>query len=440
MDEFMNSMVPDETRQEIMDVTGSFWNALAERDVDLRFSHCADFVTFIGTGLDEKASNKQEYIAINKKGVDQYPFKIKMEILWSRLSAIGTMAWVENEVEWTQLINEKELKHIIRNTVVLVQINSRWLIVHVHGSMPDFRLSGQNYMTNAETIKYNGELESEVYHRTRDLNKAMENLRKTQAQLIQSEKMASLGELTAGIAHEIQNPLNFVNNFSEVNSELIGEMKEELSKGNIEEAKTIANDIDDNEKKIIFHGKRADAIVKGMLQHSRSSSGVKESTDINKLADEYLRLAFHGLRAKDKSFNATMKTDFDESIGNINIIPQDIGRVILNLITNAFYATNEKQKHGFANYEPTVTIKTLKPPPSGGGLGVCITVADNGNGIPQKVLDKIFQPFFTTKPTGQGTGLGLSQSYDIIKAHGGEIKVETKEGEGSEFIIHLPSQ
>jgi len=260
----------------------------------------------------------------------------------------------------------------------------------------------------------------------------LEQLRSTQVQLIQSEKMASLGELTAGIAHEIQNPLNFVNNFSDVNKELLMEMKDELNKGNMEDAKAIANDVIDNEEKINHHGKRADAIVKGMLQHSRSSSGVKEPTDINALADEYLRLAYHGLRAKDKSFNATMKTDFDESIGNINIIPQDIGRVILNLITNAFYAVTEKKKQLGDGYEPTVSVSTKKMNDK-----VQINVKDNGNGIPQKVLDKIFQPFFTTKPTGQGTGLGLSLSYDIVKAHGGELKVETKEGEGSEFIITI---
>jgi signal transduction histidine kinase len=245
--------------------------------------------------------------------------------------------------------------------------------------------------------------------------------------------MASLGELTAGIAHEIQNPLNFVNNFSEVNSELIAEMKQEIDNGNLNEVKAIANSIDENEQKIIFHGKRADSIVKGMLQHSRSSSGVKEPTDINALADEYLRLAYHGLRAKDKSFNASMKTDFDDNIGNINIIPQDIGRVVLNLITNAFYIVNEKKNQGLESYEPTVSVSTKKVADH-----VLITVKDNGNGIPQKVLDKIFQPFFTTKPTGQGTGLGLSLSYDIVKAHGGDLKVETKEGEGSTFIIQLP--
>ena len=250
--------------------------------------------------------------------------------------------------------------------------------------------------------------------------------------------MASLGELTAGIAHEIQNPLNFVNNFSEVSKELIEEMVEEVNKGNTEEVKAIANDLVQNLEKINHHGKRADAIVKGMLQHSRGSSAVKEPTDINKLADEYLRLAYHGLRAKNKSFNATMKTDYDETICNINVIPQDIGRVILNLITNAFYVVDEKKKQNPTGYEPLVTVSTKALTTPSGGRGVIVSVKDNGNGIPQKVLDKIFQPFFTTKPTGQGTGLGLSLSYDIVKAHGGELKVETKEGEGSEFVIQLP--
>lgn len=275
------------------------------------------------------------------------------------------------------------------------------------------------------------------------LNDTLSDLKSTQAQLIQSEKMASLGELTAGIAHEIQNPLNFVNNFSEVNAELITEMKEEIDKGNIGEVKALANNIEENERKISHHGKRADAIVKGMLQHSRTSSGVKEPTDINALADEYLRLAYHGLRAKDKSFNATIKTDFDETIGKIDIIPQDIGRVILNLITNAFYVVDERKKQQPEGYEPTVTVssKAVLPPPTGGGTrGVQISVKDNGPGIPQKVLDKIFQPFFTTKPTGQGTGLGLSLAYDIIKAHGGELKVETKVDLGSVFMFHLPIQ
>ena len=294
------------------------------------------------------------------------------------------------------------------------------------------------------------ELEVQVAERTaaltqqkEELQVALNELKSTQAQLIQSEKMASLGELTAGIAHEIQNPLNFVNNFSEVNAELMAEMKDAIEKGDMEEVKAIADDVIANEQKINHHGKRADAIVKGMLQHSRSSGGQKEPTDINALADEYLRLAYHGLRAKDKSFNATMKTDFDETIGKITIIPQDMGRVILNLITNAFYAVTEKKKpltpDGrlnplFKDYVPTVTVSTKKA-----GNKVLISVQDNGNGIPLQVLDKIFQPFFTTKPTGEGTGLGLSMSYDIVtKGHGGELKVETKEGKGSEFVIVLP--
>jgi signal transduction histidine kinase len=246
--------------------------------------------------------------------------------------------------------------------------------------------------------------------------------------------MASLGELTAGIAHEIQNPLNFVNNFSEVSTELVDEMKSEIKKGNYDEVNVIADDVKQNLEKINHHGQRAADIVKGMLQHSRSSSGVKEPTDINALADEYFRLAYHGLRAKDKTFNATMKTDFDESIGKIDIIPQDIGRVVLNLITNAFYAVNEKSKQGIADYEPTVSVVTKKV-----NHQVEIRVTDNGNGIPANIVDKIFQPFFTTKPTGQGTGLGLSLSYDILKAHRGELKVETAEGEGSTFNIELPT-
>jgi signal transduction histidine kinase/tetratricopeptide (TPR) repeat protein len=264
------------------------------------------------------------------------------------------------------------------------------------------------------------------------LNETVLTLKSTQSQLTQSEKMASLGELTAGIAHEIQNPLNFVNNFSEVNYELLIEMKDEMDKGNLDNAKEIANDIIKNEQKINHHGKRADAIVKGMLQHSRKSEGVAQPTDINALCDEYLRLSYHGLRAKDKEFNTTINTDFDESIGTINIIPQDIGRVFLNLYNNAFYAVNEKSKQQPGGYKPAVLVSTKKINDK-----VEMKVSDNGNGIPQSIAEKIFQPFFTTKPTGQGTGLGLSLSYDIIKAHGGEIKVETREGEGTTFIIML---
>jgi signal transduction histidine kinase len=290
------------------------------------------------------------------------------------------------------------------------------------------------------------ELEVQVAERTAELTQqkeALENtlseLKSTQAQLIQSEKMASLGELTAGIAHEIQNPLNFINNFSEVNNELIDELKQEWLKANEQRDKTLEDellaDIIANNEKIAFHGKRADGIVKGMLQHSRKSSGTKEPTDINALCDEYMRLSYHGLRAKDKSFNAEFKTDLDENIGKINMVPQDIGRVLLNLLNNAFYAVNDKKKTAGPDYKPMVIIQTKKT----GEEDIEIKVIDNGKGIPQNVINKIFQPFFTTKPTGEGTGLGLSLTYDIItKQHNGTINVESKEGEGTTFIINLP--
>jgi two-component system, NtrC family, sensor kinase len=265
-----------------------------------------------------------------------------------------------------------------------------------------------------------------------EIEKAYTRLKSTQVQLIHAEKMASLGDLTAGIAHEIQNPLNFVNNFSELSNELIDEMREELASGNIPMANEIAGDIKQNLKKIIHHGKRADAIVKGMLQHSRTSSGQKEPTDINALADEYLRLAFHGLRAKDKSFNADFKTSFDPNLKPINVIPQDIGRVFLNLINNAFFAVNKKAKENINGYKPGVVISTQQQD----GI-VRISIRDNGTGIPSEIKGKIFQPFFTTKPPGEGTGLGLSLSYDIIKAHGGELKADmTPDGE-TEFVIQI---
>jgi len=287
---------------------------------------------------------------------------------------------------------------------------------------------------NEELKRFN----KKIKQQKKRLENALTELKATQAQLIQSEKMASLGELTAGIAHEIQNPLNFVNNFSEVSKELIEEMMEELQKGHTEEVETLAKDIIENLEKVTHHGKRADSIVKGMLQHSRTSTGIKESTNINVLTDEYFRLAYHGLRAKDKTFNVTMNTDFDHSIGKIEVIPQDMGRVILNLINNAFYAVSEKKKQlkdktPDEQYKPTVLVRTRKS-----GNSVEIDVNDNGNGIPKTLVDKIYQPFFTTKPTGQGTGLGLSLSYDIVKAHGGELKVKTEKGQGTVFSILLP--
>ena len=292
--------------------------------------------------------------------------------------------------------------------------------------------------------RQNEMLEKQVGERTAALSKSLSELQATQQQLIQSEKMASLGELTAGIAHEIQNPLNFVNNFSEVNAELSDEMLEAVNKGDLSVIKGLASDIKSNQEKISEHGKRADAIVKSMLQHSRISSGEKQSTDINALADEYLRLAFHGLRAKDKNFNAKLKTEFDPAIGKVIIVSQDIGRVLLNVYNNAFYAIQEKSKAGISGYEPEVTVSTRLVSASENPLIrqsanlLIVSVKDNGNGIPEKELDKVFQPFFTTKPTGQGTGLGLSLSYDIIKAHQGTINIRNIPGAGAEFLITLP--
>jgi signal transduction histidine kinase len=268
-----------------------------------------------------------------------------------------------------------------------------------------------------------------------NLETTLGELKSTQNQLIQSEKMASLGELTAGIAHEIQNPLNFVNNFSEVNKEMIDELKEELKGGNIDEALAIANDIQQNEEKINHHGKRADGIVKGMLEHSRSGSGQKEATNLNIMADEYMRLSYHGLRAKDKLFNAELVTKFDIELPKVNVIQQDIGRVLLNLFNNAFYAVNQKRKTAGDDYKPEVSVATATE-----NGHIIIKVTDNGIGIPNAIKEKIMQPFFTTKPTGDGTGLGLSLTYDmVVKGHGGTINVNSTEGEGSEFVISLPS-
>ena len=309
----------------------------------------------------------------------------------------------------------------------------------------DFKLERTNKVKRTtailleETIEELEQKRAAIEKTNKALNKSLEDLKLAQAQLIQSEKMASLGELTAGIAHEIQNPLNFVNNFSEVSKELLEEMLEELKNGDMEEVDAIATDVIQNLEKILHHGQRADGIVKGMLQHSRSNSAEKELTEINQLVDEYLRLAYHGLRAKDKSFNASLETDYDEAIDKISVVPQDIGRVVLNLITNAFHAVSEKKK-SFENdqtdskdYNPTVKVHTKKD-----GNQIEISVSDNGNGIPDKIVGKIFQPFFTTKPTGEGTGLGLSLSYDIIKAHGGDLKVTSKQSEGSTFVVTIP--
>jgi two-component system, NtrC family, sensor kinase len=326
-------------------------------------------------------------------------------------------------------IGDNEQYVIIPIVAAFIYVMGRWAASKKQ--MEQINIFSQR---NAELDRLVAERTAELTNQKEELQATLEQLQATQQQLIQSEKLASLGELTAGIAHEIQNPLNFVNNFSEVSMELIDEMQEELEKGDKEEAAAIAADLKENLSKIIHHGKRADGIVKGMLQHSRASSTVKEPTDINKLADEYFRLAYHGLRAKDKSFNAELETRFADNLPMANVVPQDVGRVLLNLFNNAFYAVHKKQIEHSEGYKPTVTVTTA----TNAGQ-IIITVRDNGNGIPDDVKDKIMQPFFTTKPTGEGTGLGLSLSYDIIvKGHNGKIDVKSEENTYTEFTISIP--
>jgi two-component system, NtrC family, sensor kinase len=280
---------------------------------------------------------------------------------------------------------------------------------------------------------------AELQQQKEELQHTLQDLKATQAQLIQREKMASLGELTAGIAHEIKNPLNFINNFSELNVELATEIRQcingmRIGKNERDSLSQLLHDLVENQKKIYEHGNRADSIVKAMLQHSRKTAGQKQPVAINAFVEEYLRLSYHGIRAKDGIFNVIIETHFDPALKEITINSEEIGRVLLNLFSNAFYAVTEKKKKEGNDFEPTVQVSTRK---RGGRLEIC--VKDNGTGIPEKVKEKIYQPFFTTKPTGEGTGLGLSLSYDIVtKGHGGELKVDTKEGQGSEFIVSIP--
>ncbi|MEZ2413937.1 ATP-binding protein [Muriicola sp. E247] len=431
-------------------ITPLIWNEL--KALEIPFIRCGVFI------IDESSKTVQAFLSApdgHSLGAMKIPFDAE------KVTAATVAHWKKNEVyrthwdksqflEFMQLMkdlgqvsNEKEYQGAEQPPESLhlhfVPFTQGMLYVGNTEPLDGNQIELVQTLADAFAIAYARYEDFVKLERAKEqVENTLEELKATQNQLVQSEKMASLGELTAGIAHEIQNPLNFVNNFSEVSVELLEEMLEEMSKGDLEEAKALMEDIKQNLDKINHHGKRADGIVKGMLQHSRTSSGEKELTDLNVLADEYLRLAYHGLRAKDKTFNATLETHFDESIGKVNILAQDMGRVILNLITNAFYAVKEKSSFAKASedetYEPTVTVSTKKTK-----NGVEISVKDNGNGIPKSIKDKIFQPFFTTKPTGEGTGLGLSMSYDIVtKWHGGELRVDTKKGQGTEFTIELP--
>jgi signal transduction histidine kinase len=414
----------------------------------------AEKLMVIGTAEEERYTTLdgvRKLIQLQKEQTEGMELSYTRTERYRDLPGDGNIAVVVDDLWLDIKMANQTMGFAMRASAVLEYKNQQWKSIHWHVSKADTGQSNEDTFGVEEWKKRTIELEQTIAERTQELvqqklelEHALEDLRTTQNQLIQSEKMASLGELTAGIAHEIQNPLNFVNNFSEVSRELIEELKVEKEKLKSERDEDLENDIlkdiDSNLEKINYHGKRADAIVKGMLQHSRRSSGIKEPTDINALCDEYLRLSYHGLRAKDKTFNATLNTSFDDTIGNILILSQEMGRVILNLLTNAFYAVADKKKTAGDGYEPTVTIKTSGTS-VGGRKGVSVSVADNGNGIPKEVIDKIFQPFFTTKPTGQGTGLGLSMSYDIVtKGHDGELKAESKEGEGTTFHIFLPIQ
>ncbi|HVK97223.1 MAG TPA: ATP-binding protein [Flavisolibacter sp.] len=396
---------------------------------------CATDITCFGTGRDEHGNSYDEWQPMILRSWEQLPEGADYSIEQLKCRVIGTVGIVEVVMNFCFTYSGDYIRLLTRLSMVYEYRNDEWQAIHVHASFPSSdQPEGEAWPIEALKAR-NQELEKLVAERTAELKSSLEQLKATQAQLIHSEKMASLGELTAGIAHEIQNPLNFINNFSDVNTELIEEMEQEVENGNMDEAKEVAKTIKENNEKITFHGKRADSIVKNMLQHSRKNTGQKEPVDLNALAEEYLRLSYHGLRAKDKSFNATMKTNFDQSVGKVNIVGQDVSRVLLNLFNNAFYSVNEKKKSYNGTYEPTVELSTKKVANT-----VQVAVKDNGLGISQKVMDKIYQPFFTTKPTGEGTGLGLSMSYEIIKnGHGGDLKVDSKEGEYAEFKIILPA-
>jgi signal transduction histidine kinase len=403
--------------------------------IELVSKMTADDISGFGTGKHEVIDTKEMLLRQMEKDAAQAA-GVTYEVLNKKIKLVDNVGVCAAEIILIISVPGQTLQLHTRITFIFHKQHGGWKGIHGHLSFPSpDQAEGESYPIDALKAR-NKELEKLVEQRTAELKRSLEQLKATQAQLIQAEKMASLGELTAGIAHEIQNPLNFMNNFSEINGELIDELKTALVSNNKEEALQLAEEINANEQKIKQHGGRADSIVKGMLQHARTSTGKKEPTNINGLADEYLRLSYQGIRAKYKAFSARIETSFDKTIGEVNVVPQDIGRVLLNLFNNAFYAVQEKKAKLNGIYEPVVSVSTKTE-----GANVLITVKDNGAGMPQKVKEKVFQPFFTTKPTGEGTGLGLSLSYDIVtKGHGGNLSVLSREDEGSEFVVQLPAQ
>ena len=408
--------------------------ALFEKPFDPLWPYLSDDLMAYGTAADECLMSSQDFHGMIMRQRTQAPIdgmNITRIPIVEQFHSNETI-FIKVEEFDLDLINE-DYGFKMRLSVIFELQSGRWVVTHIHSSIPDHMAAeGESWPMEAMK-KRNMELEALVKQRTLELEESLEMLKATQDQLIHSEKMASLGELTAGIAHEIKNPLNFVNNFAEVSAELITELHEELDNDDIEEVKAISNDLMQNLEKINHHGKRADSIVKNMLLHTRSGAGEKQLTDINALADEYFKLAYHGLRAKDNSFNAEMTTDFDQQVKSLPVVTQDLGRVFLNLMTNAFQAVHSKKMSTPQGFVPKVGVSSVLNADS-----VTIIVEDNGDGIPSDMRDKIFQPFFTTKPTGQGTGLGLSISFDIIKAHGGTITIESSPEIGTKFNINLP--
>ncbi len=441
-------------QSDIEEVYEALWDGLFNADIEKYTSVLDDKYRLIGTTEIEFFYNREEAVNFLKLTGEQLVGNIERRKSQIKIEPIENLVLILEKFDaYVKSDNDWIFYSKVRVSTWMQQQSSGWKIVQQHFSVPDSKADEGQTIGLEKITKENIELRDAIKRRTielenknQELEVALAQLKATQTQLIHSEKMASLGELTAGIAHEIQNPLNFVNNFSEVNMELVEELEEEV--GNRQKAKenshlvaALLTDIKQNLEKINHHGKRADTIVKGMLQHSQSGTGKAELVDINLLCDEYLRMSLHGLKAKDSTFNVEFKKDFDPSlstdgagVGKVNVIPQDIGRVLLNLYNNAFYAVKEKLKND-KDFEPNVSVSTRKK-----GSQIEITVADNGNGIPPNIVSKIFQPFFTTKPTGQGTGLGLSLAYDIVKAHGGELNVKSEENEGSTLIIQLPIQ
>ena len=432
-----------------LEVNRCFWKAYAARDKQTVLAMCSPNLTSFGTGTHERANTLEEFQQLFSADLAELPDPYKLELRWERSSCYDTTAVVECELV-IDIVSAADPVRLppVRITSVLERKGDSWVFLHIHGSFPSSeQAQGESYPMDALRARTE-ELELRVAERTNELRQksdqleqALAQLKAAQGQLIVSEKMASLGQLTAGIAHEIKNPLNFVNNFATLSGELAAEIRDELAKlkpaadpkiiGFIED---ILNDLEQNVTKINEHGKRADSIVKGMLLHSRGKAGEHQPTDINALLEEYVNLAYHGLRAQDPSFNVKIEASYDRSIGSIDVVPQDLSRVFLNIVNNGCYAANDRRKSEGEGFMPTIRITTKDCPGH-----VEIRIRDNGKGIPPEVLEKMFHPFFTTKPTGVGTGLGLSLSYDIVvQMHKGDLRVETAEGEFAEFIITLP--